>query len=1035
MGMIAQCVRRRVMTTVLVLIGVIVGALSYFELGLRRMPEIDLPFATISTVYPGGSPAEVETEITRPIEDAVSSISGIDELTSYSQQGLSLVMIQFELEEDIDDRADDIRSQIDRIRSLLPDEAEDPVVQKFDISRQPVVTLALSGPQGSNRLFRLAEEELATELSQVQGVANVEITGGQRREIHVLLRVHDLRRLRIPISAVVGALRAANVAVPAGHITQKGREVMIRTTGRFRSVEDIRDVQVPTRGRGRITVGDLGQIVDTYGEARSSARYSGRESVALVVTAESGANEVEVADGIYARMGRLRGMLPEGARLEIGVDETRFVRGALANVRNNMLIGILLTSLALYLFLRSGRATLVMVVVMPVSVVLTFALMRVSGFTLNILSLTGLAIVIGVLVNNAILIVENVTRFIHEGMDPVQAAEAGTKDIALAIFSSTATNLVVFIPLAFMGEIIGRFFLELGLTVAYATTVSLLVSYSLTPMMCGLLLRKHESRPGLLARCADGLFGWSSLLWQWAFARTREVYLDLLDWCLTHRLTTVAMTVVAFAASLGVFGVVGTEFAPPSDEGWLRVTVRMPVGSSLAATEEAMGQVEEVVSHMPRMARSYTRVGTVTGFLAGSSEGVNLAEMRVYVGDRAERDESLDDLMNWLRPRLAQITSAEVIVQTASHGPGGSPVAVEISGAGLEQLQAVASQVAQVVAEVPGTTGVTLSYQPGQPEMRIEPRFEDMDRHGVSVRDLAFEVRSYIEGSTASQFLDEDENYDIQVKLRDEDMARPEDVNRMYVNTPGTGEMVHVSEVADVVEAAGPMLITRKDRRRLITVTAALTGDRPSGTVVADVKKELAARVRLPGDVRIDYGGESEMKEKNFKELFKAMATAAVLTFLAVAGIIESFGTGVIIIMALPVCLIGVALALLIGGVTVNIFSLMAMVILVGMVVNNAIIVLDCAARRLTEGVTARQAVREACALRFRMIVMANLSTVVALIPLSLGLGFGGEMFRPLAVVQMGGVLAAAVLSLVVIPVLYVMAMGRRGRPEQAGEG
>lgn len=1035
MGLIELFIRRRVMTTVLVLIAAIIGIQSYFDLGLRRFPDIEFPFATVTTVFPGGSPAEIETEITKRVEDAVSSISGIDEIQSFSQQGVSMVLIQFKLEEDIDVKAMDIRNQIDLIRRDLPDDAEDPVVTKFNITQSPVMTLALFGPQGSNQLFQLADEELSNRLSQVSGVANVEIAGGQRREIQVRLRARALRALKIPIGTVVAALQAANVDVPAGHITQTDREYIVRTTGRFESLDEIESVEIPTAGEGRVLVGDVADVVDTYGEARTLARFRGESNgegeadgaqpaVVMVIQSESGSNEVDVADGVYAVLPEMRALLPEGARLDVAVDDTQFVRGALANVRSNMLIGICLTAVVLYLFLHSGRSTLIIALVMPSSVIITFTLMSFSDFTLNILTLTGLAITIGVLVNNAILIVDNVMDFIHQGEPPVEAAIKGTNDIAIAIFSSTATNLVVFVPLAFMGEIIGRFFLELGLTVAYATVVSLLVSYSLTPMMCGLLLKAEGTKPGPAARVADLLFGWFARAWQWAFDQVRDIYIHMLEWCLSRwwtRALTLSGTAVAFVCAIMafVFGIVGMEFQPSSDEGWMRLTLQMPVGSSLEATDRALRAIEEEVSEIPELDKYYTRLGQVSGFLGGSSEGVNLAEMSIYIGDRAARTRSIEQVMNELRPRLADIPSAEIVVQSTEGGPGASPVEIEISGDDLDVLRGFTEKVMQVVAETPGTTGVSKSYQAGQPEVRIDPRIDDLNRFGVDVRTVATEVRSYVEGSTASQFRDGDENYDIEVKLREEDVAYAGDVEDLYVSSP-TGEKLLIGQVADVQEEAGPSLITRKDRARLITVSSQVTGDRPLSPVIGDIKAKLA-QMSLPEGVHINYGGEFELMQKNFAELFKAMATAAVLTFLATAGIIESFGLAAIIIMALPVCLIGVVVALILGDVTINMFALMAMVMLVGMVVNNAIIVIDYAARERHSGIPAGTAIRDACARRFRMIIMANLTTVVALIPLSLGLGFGGEIFRPLAVVQMGGILAAAVLSLLVIPVVYAV--------------
>lgn len=1014
------------MTIVLVLMAVILGAVSYTTLGLRRFPEIDFPFATVVTTYPGGSPQEIETEITKPIEDAVSSISGIEEITSHSQQGLSLVMIEFGLEEDIDIKAMDIRSQLDRVLWALPEDAEDPVVMKFQMSQWPVITLALSGSQDANELYRIAEEDLKALISQVPGVADVGLTGGQRREVQVLLDGRRLRKYRVPIGNVVLALQTTNVDVPAGHITQRGKEYIIRATGRFGDVDQIKHVRVPTGSGSILTVGDLGQVRDTYQEARTASRFDGQQAVILTVQAQSDANEVEVVDGVRSVIPRLQDLLPAGANILIAEDTSTYIRGALNNVKTNMLIGILLSAVALYLFLKSWPGTLIAAVVMPVAIISTLTFVKFSGFTLNLLSLTGLAIVIGVLVNNAILILENVSRFVEKGLAPADAAVAGTRDIALAIFSSTATNLVVFLPLAFMGEIIGEFFKELGLTVVYATVVSLVVSFTLTPMMCGWLLRPSGGGRGWGQMLGQVTVGWTADLWRAGFEWGKRLYLAMLQWCLSHRFLTLVITAAVFLASLGALGVVGGEFMPQSDEGRFRVTVQAPVGTPLSVTDDAVRRVEQVVKEVPYLLHYHVRVGQVSGFLGGSSEGVNLAEVSVTVADRADRPMHVDDLMNELRPRLADIPSVRVNVESAAHGPGMGAILIEISGDDLEEIKRIALRAMAIAEAVAGTAGVRKSWQAGQPEIRVVPRQEQANRHRVNVRQIAEDIRTYIEGRPASQFRDADQVYDIQVKLREEDRAWVQDVERMFIRSPASGRMLRIGQVAEVREAAGPTLITRKNRRRLVTIAVGLTGERSLKEVNDDIKERIESEIRLPEGSRIDYAGEVEFMRKNFRELFKAMAIAAVLTFLCVAGIIESFVLAIIIVMALPVCLIGVVLAMLIGGITLNMFSLMAMVILIGMVVNNAIIVIDYAMRHHEAGRSAVDVIKEACTVRFRMILMANLTTIVALIPLSLGRGFGGSVFQPLALVEMGGILAAAFLSLLVIPVVYVMLRGRK---------
>jgi len=1032
MRIIELLIRRRVLTTVLALIAIILGALAYVAMGVRRFPKIDFPVVTVITRYPGASPAEVETEITKRIEDTVSTISGIESVTSTSQQGLSLVFIEFALEEDVDVKAIDVRNKIDLIRYLLPPDADDPIPQKFEIGSFPIMELALSGERDVNELYRLADEDLRPLITQVQGVADVNITGGQEREVHVLLDGRKLRKYRVSIGAVAAALRASNIDVPAGTITQRLREYVVRTPARFRRVEEIQAVRVPNAGGGILTVADLGEVVDTYEDQRTASRFDGDEAVIISILSRSDANEVEVADGISDLLPRLRERLPRGAKLEVARDTSVYIRGALANVRQNMLLGFLLTAAALYLFLKSFRATVIVGIAMPASVVVAFIGMRAAGFTLNIISLTGLAMVIGVLVNNAILILENATRLVDEGMEPVEAAIEGTRDIALAIMGSTATNLVVFIPIAFMGEIIGRFFKELGLTVVFATVVSLLISFSLTPMMCGAWLKARGSGadhgPSPLTRLLDATVGRLADLARWLMDRARGGYAHVLDWCLLHRISTVLLTLLAVVGSAGVFVLVGFEFMPPEDEGRFVVTAQMPVGTPLAVTDQTVRRIEELVQKVPHLEHYTVKVGARSGF-GVRTEGVDLAEVLVTVADRADRTESLDDLINMLSPSLASLPAAKVSVSKEAGGPQEAPIVVEISGDDLDAIQRVAARVEEILQATAGTASVASTYEAGQPELRVIPVQDEVNRQGLTRAGLANEVRAYIEGQQASQFLDRDENYDIVVKLEEGQRSAPDDVGRMFISSPTTGQMLPIGRVARIDERPGSALISRKDRMRLISVSSQLTGERPLSQVLSDVRRQIDQTIDLPEGVTLHYGGEVEAIWDNFKELFKAMGIASALTFLSTAGLIESFGFALVIIFSLPICVIGIALAMLIYGVTVNIFSLMGMVVFVGIAVNNAIIVVDYAMRAEQTGKSAVESIREACLTRFRMVLLTNLTNIVALTPLSLGLGFAGEVFKPLAVVQIGGNLSAMILTLLVIPAIYVMVRRRRHTP------
>lgn len=1021
MGFLEALIRRKVLTTVLLLIAVLMGALSYLYIGVRRFPDIDFPVAMVITTYPGATPAEVESEITTTIEDAISTVSGIDEMQSYSQHGLSMITVQFDLEEDIDFKAMDLRDEIDLIRQRLPDDAEDPIVRKFDFEQLPVISLALTGSYDTNELLTLAEDNLEDPLRQIPGVGEVEITGGQSREIQLPLNPIKMRAKSVSIDQIAEALQSGNLEISGGDINQPYVEYPLRSSGKFKTLEDIAEQPVATNEWSTVDVADFGEVVDSFEDETERSRADGQVSVVLSIQKQADANDVEISDQVQAMLPELRELMPDDTQLFITEDTSDFIRGSLNNVRNNIILGMLLTGLALYLFLNSWRSTVIVVVVMPSALISSFILMLYSGISLNILTLTALALAVGIVVNNSILVLETVHRFVDQGMPPVEAAIKGVKDIGLAIISSTATNLVVFLPIAFMGEIIGRFFREFGLAIVFVTIVSLVISFTLTPMMCGLMLKKQKTgeKEGLFL----GVLHFLPAIWQWSVDWLRDNYLAVLEWCLKWRKTTLLLTVSLVVISfVGLIKVVGAEFFPPSDEGAFRVSVETNLGSSLDWTDDRVAALESVIEEeiSPEyLEHYYSRIGTTSSTMGGVSSGSHLGEISVTLVDSMERPESVDEILNRLRPRLAQVHSVKFTLTTEGGGPGGSPIEINIYGADMQLLQETAGRIQNLVEEIRGTTDVDQSYRSGRTDQVFNPDHEKLERHNLNSRTLGSTLRSYIEGRVATQFSEQDEEYDIRVRLAEEYRQWGESVEYMFIPSPVTGRMVPITELGEMKYVAGPVSIMRKDRQRQITVSSQLTGEYTLGEVRERIEQAIEEKVEVPEGVRVDFGGEVEMMRNNFAELYQAMAIATVLTFLGTAGIIESFFLAVIILLTVPVAFIGVTLAFILGGIQLNVFSLMAMIMLVGMVVNNAIVILDYATRSEQQELPPWRRVYEACSVRFRVLLMANLTTIAAMVPLSLGLGFGGEIFRPLALVQMGGLAAAGTLALLVIPVIF----------------
>lgn len=1005
-------VRRPVFMTMLTAAFVLLGAYSYRRLVIDLMPNVEFPVVMVTSIYPGAGPEEMETQVTKKIEDAVSTMADIDRIESYSRESVSFVIVWFELEVDANEAANDVRAKVDAVLPTLPSGVEKPKVLKFEMGARPIISLSVSSDYPVNETYAFADRVIRDRLAQVSGVANVDIIGGQRREIQVAVDRRKMEHWGLPITAITGAIAAENLSVPQGRIVQREEEYTVRTVGEFSSLDDIGALKIPLGEHGFVAVRDLATINDTYEECRSLARFNGKPAVQVDIIKQSGANTVATADGVYKAVEELRRDLPEGFEIEYAADNSTFIRNTVKDVLQSILIGIILTSIVLYLFLRNLRVTIVAAVVMPAAIISTFLLVGASGFTLNILTLMALGISVGMLATNSIIVLENIIRHLDMGEPPDQAAIRGTDETALAVFASVMTNIVVFVPVAFMRGMIGRFFLQFGMTVVYATLFSVVVAFTLTPMLASIVLKRVRREEK--AHAQDGAGGdlhVAARVVDRIMVRLAGDYRTALAWTMArkrNRIILGVITVVLLLISLGLLAISGGEFMPRMDRGTISVNLKLPAGTALAQTDKLAAEVEARLVKEPYVASVLTTIG-------GSDRGVNEAVILGKLVPASKRDVSDHGLATRLRAAFAHLPGATVAV-TGSEGMGSQDADLEIEVLGWENepLRALADQVQRIVASTPGVVDVQSSWEPGAKELRFVPNREELSRRGLSTAAVAMLLRNAYEGNDQAVFREGGEEYAIRVQYADADRADIDGLRGLRL--PLGRDRLPLSQLGEIEERRGESEIQRRDRQRRITITANLA----RGTV-SEAVRAIQARtdtLTFPQGYRVRFAGMYELQEESFASLFETMWMAIMLTYVVLAMILESFIHPVTVMITLPLGLIGAAIALFFGGQSVNIVSLMALIMLVGIVVNNAILLLDYVAARRRDGLGMKEAILDACPVKLRPIVMTNLAIAVAMIPQVWG-GAGAEMRVAMAVVTIGGVLGSAVFTLFLIPALY----------------
>ncbi|MFZ5433811.1 MAG: efflux RND transporter permease subunit [Calditrichota bacterium] len=1036
-------IKRPVAITMIVMSFAVLGLYSYLQLGVDNWPDVSFPFAVVSVIYPGAGPEEIETQVIQPMEDEIATIAGIRNITAQCLESRGIIFVEFELGTKIDFAALDVKDKIDAIRPNLPDDMKTPTVLKFDVNQAPIINLALQSERPADELYRLADDVVKPRLNRVTGIAQIELEGGLEREIQVALSRSRLRAHNLTVMDVIGGLAAANLSMPSGRIEEGRRDVTIRLQGEFMKPSEMEKMDISLEGGRTVRLRDIGRVYDGFKDIESKVRFGGETSVGLSLRKRTDANTVATANEVKKQLADVEKLLPADVKISVARDNSVFIRNSLRDVSGNLVMGILLTALVLFIFLRSWEGTIIASVAMPVSVVATFLLIYWAGFTLNSMSLMGLSISIGILVNNAIVVLENITVYKGRGLNPVDAAAKGTSEIALAVAASTLTNIVVFLPIGFMGGIVGQFFKEFGLTVAFATIFSLIVSFTLTPMMAsrklgrtayifsaivvffgvwlivgltqavvtmvfvGLVLLAQKA--GLLNRFFD--------MWERLISSAVQSYQSALSWILDHRGRIVAGVVVVFFVSVAMFGVVGGEFFPQADQGEFYLSVKMPPGTRLDITDQVMGQIENVIGKIPEVESYYTTIGiTQTG--QGDVTGSQVGGTYVKLVEKKSRKRATAEVVADIRPQLADIPAAEIVITEAGMfgGGGESDLQIEVTSNNMSNLLAVVEKIQRITSDTRGTVDVTNSWITGKPELTVIPKREQLADQGLHAADVATTLRSLFEGTVATTYRESGKEYDVRVRLEENDRSRLEQVRTLDIKTHD--HWIPLASVASITEAAGPTTINRKNKERLITVSANLIG----GTIT-DAQKEIQPRIdslTIPADVSVAFGGEAEFMGREFAYIYQAMLLASILTYMLLCALLNSYIRPFIIMLTLPLGLIGVAFALVLTATPISMMVLMGMVMLVGIVVNNAILIIDYAqVLRDEEGKTAREATLIAAPGRFRPIIMTNIATILGMTPLALGVGAGAEWRAPMAIASIGALISSTVLTLFFVPAIY----------------
>ncbi len=1012
MSIIKWAVKMKVSVLMLVAFILLMGSVALFRLNIDLLPKMNVPVAVVNTRLPGAGPLEIEALITRPLEEAVAMVHNMKRVNSISAEGYSMIIVEFNDGTNMDFATLEMREKIDLVKNYLPEDAIEPMVLKIDPNSMPIMLIGISGEEDLGALKELAENKIKPRLERLVGVASVTTTGGYEDIIEIKTEPLKLNAYGLTLQQLAGLLKAENLNLPLGEIVDGSISKLVRTVGEFKDLEEIRSLPIPTPIGSIISLKDIAEVNIVKGNQLQVVKIQGEEGIRLTLQKQSIANTVQVANRVNAEIRKLQQELG-GISIQPIIDQSQFIKTAIGNVGQTAIYGGILAIAVLYIFLKSIKTTSIIALAIPISVIGTFAMMYFSGITLNILSLGGFALGVGMLVDNGIVVIENIHRYREAGSPPEDAAILGAQEVAMAVSASTLTTIAVFLPIVFVEGMTAQIFKELALTVTYALLASLLISLTLVPMLASRMMdkevRSDKAHKKSKARHFGGLFN-----------RILGWYRKLLGWSLVHRRAVIAAALAMFLSAAYMLTIVGAEYFPEFDEGTFNIDIRLPHGANLEDTEKLTAEVEAIAGNYPEVEALFSNIGGGDGMMATDSLRANRATIDGRLVSQKDRAKSTAEVIEEIRKDLQTIVGAEISITSSSTmmmaGFGGAAVEVEVRGDDLELLKAVSLDIIKLVKGVEGTREVASNFSEGRPQLEMQLKRQEAAKYGLQSVQVAAIIRGYLEGVTATSF--RLEGRETAVIVKGEDYLKEGIGNFLQAPIPTPlGITVPLQQIGELIESKGPNIIRRTDQVRSITISAAIL-NRDLNSVVSDIQRGMAA-YSMPEGFSYYFRGQREQLIEAFGSLYLVVILAVILVYMILASLFQSFLHPFTIMFSVPLAFTGAAIGLLVTGRPVSVPALIGAVVLAGIVVNNGIVLIDYINVLRQQEKARSVAIIEAGETRVRPIMMTTLTTVLGLLPLAIGYGEGAEAQAPMAIVVIGGLLLSTLLTLVVIPVIY----------------
>lgn len=978
------------------------GVIGYKNMGSNLLPSMNIPVISITTSYNGASAEDIKKDIIKPIEDSVSGISGIDTINSTAKEGYGTVMITFKMSANTDTAYLDVQKAVENVSGKLPKDADKPILYKMSVSDQPILILSVNGSSNYDELYN-ESDRLKDELEKVTGVGKVTVVGGDKKQLMIKLDKTALSYYGVSVNSISQKLQSNNLNIPGGEIKQEDMDQSVRVIGQFKNINDVKNLQIPTSAGGTIHLSDIAQIELEAPESNVTIRFKNNKTIGIMVTKQSDANIIVVANNVKKQLEEARKTLPKGMNIDVAFDNTIFITSALTQIKHNLLEGILTTAVVLYLFFRSMRSSIVVLVAIPTSLVSTFFLMYEFHFTLNLMSLLGLSLVIGTLVDDSIVVLESIQRHLDMGKNSIEASITGRREIGLAAIAISLCDIVIFVPIAFMSGMIGQIFREFGLTIAIATLFSLIVSFTLTPMLASRLLKRTDAAKKEKAK-EKGLF-----------SKILKLYKKVLLWSLSNRKKVIFISIagIVFSVALLLVGAINTEFMAKSDESFISIDIKLSPGSTLKQTNEKVVEVENYLHKTKEIKNYFTIVGS------NGESGSDKAIARLYVNlvPKNERKKSQSEVASQVREFGKKIPGIDFqVTESDSSSGGGKPISIKIKGRDEETLKALSNEIEKLVRSIPGTTDVGNSTKIRNSEIRISVDSLAASKYGLNTSDIGGVIRVALSGSQVGVYRANNEENDITLKFMKGEVQSVDDIKNLKISN-SSGQQILLGQVANVEKADTPPSISREDKQDVAVVDANVQG-RVTGPVLKDIKTKLKS-LKVPTGYTIGFGGEDKNMNEAGRSLLLALGASIALVYMILVVLYESFLTPAVRMIALPFAIMGALIALAVTRQSLNVMSGIGIIMLEGLSSKNGTLLIDYTNTLMKRGMTLREALIESGMTRLRPIIMTSATMIVSMLPVTLAIGEGSEMKKSMGVVIIGGMILSTVVTPIVLPVVY----------------